>query len=145
MNERSLQTSGAELVAHFSAFAQLAEAREAQLGRPLENCPTAADMWALVEIFRHLSTLSDPVQAGEVNTMMRALADFSDKYVDPESNLVDKQVHMEVEALIDDFRELICQAFPEAAEQLQQWSSLRHLRQTMRRTLYLQENGRTDT
>lgn len=142
MSTCSLASDCGKLTAYFTGFAQLAQMREAEAGCPIENCPSAADMWNLVGSFRRLEAFADPIAVQEVNTLMEALADISRKWIDPQSDPIGRQIHGNLEALIDDLAGLIGETLPDAATSLKEWNSLRRVEQAMRRTLYLRQKMR---
>lgn len=82
MTENKLQLAGEKLAAFYEPFAAAAAKRESQLGRPVENCPTAADLQRIVNIFRELAGQQQFFTVSEVNKLMESLVEVSDKWVD---------------------------------------------------------------
>ena len=126
-----------EAASFFAHFARVAEQREKDLGHPLENCPTAKDLWDLTAIVESASSLDRTVSVGEVNQMMESLVAISDKWVDPESDPIGSQIFEPTEEIIDKLQQLIGEAMPETAQNLKDWNALRRVQHALRRRLYL--------
>ena len=132
-----MTTEPSQAASFFAQYAQLAEQREKNLGHPLENCPTAQDLWNLVAIVESASNIGKTATVGEVNQIMQSLVAISDKWVDPESDPIGSQVFAPTEEIIRQLLQLIGQAMPETAQNLKNWNTLRTMEQAMRRRLYL--------
>ena len=132
-----MTTGLSEAASFFAQFAQLAEQREKDLGHPLENCPTAEDLWNLAAIVESASIISKTASVVEVNQIMQSLVAISDKWVDPESDPIGSQIFEPTEEIISKLQQLIGEAMPEAAQSLKDWNALRRVEQALRRRLYL--------
>jgi hypothetical protein len=117
-------------------FAERAEQRESELGHPAPNCPTAVEIWRAVEIVNEILT-TKTMTAEQAAYLEKDLAGIADKWLDPCSDPIGEQLHPVLEHVIDALNQELERAFPERAEMFRERASLRKLKQTMRRTIYL--------
>ena len=133
MKSDSSSTAALEFLAE---FAQLAEQRESELGLPAPNCPTAAELWRVVEIMKELHS-GDTMGAQQANAYMQELAGISDKWLDPENDPIGVRLHPVLEGTIEGLRGSLEVAFPESAETFRTWGRLRPAQQALQRAVYL--------
>jgi hypothetical protein len=124
------------VVGWYSHFARLAEQREAELGHPAENCPTATDLWALVAVIAEMHSGEADHTPTEVWAFMQKLAAVSDKWVDPENDPIGADVYEVVEETISNLRIMMDKAVPEGAKDTQKWANMRELKHCIARQVY---------
>lgn len=115
-------------------FAHLADQREAELGHPAENCPTAADLWSLAETTKAI--LAANRTPAEIWSYMQELAAVSDKWVDPENDPIGADLYDVIEETIFNLRNTVDKAVPEGAENSQKWADARALQHCIARQVY---------
>ena len=64
----------------------MAEQQESELGDPASNCPTASELWRVVENVNEIHTGDEMRTPTQINACMQELAGISDKWLDPESD-----------------------------------------------------------
>jgi hypothetical protein len=133
MKSESSSTPALEL---WEEFAQSAEHRESELGHPAPNCPTAAELWRVVEIVNEIYT-GDGTTAQQTNIYIQELEGISDKWLDPESDPIGVRLHPALEEVIEGMSQSLEVAFPDSAELFSKKASLHKLKQVMQRTIYL--------
>ena len=116
--------------------AQWAEQRESELGHPVPNCPTAAELWRVVEIMKEIYA-NDKATAQQANIYLVELEGISDKWIDPESDPIGVRLHPYLEAVIGSLSQTLEAALPESAEIYRKKASLRAVKQAAQRTVYL--------
>jgi hypothetical protein len=97
MQSEGSSTSLLELCAE---SVEWAEQRESQLGHPVPNCPTAAELWRAVEIVKEMFA-GDKVDAHHANAYLVELEGISDKWLDPEGDPIGMRLHPVLEGLIE--------------------------------------------
>jgi hypothetical protein len=125
-------------VEFYSHFACLAEQREAKLGHPVTGCPTATELWSVVESFKAVSKAEESPTPSEIWALAQALAAVSDKWVDPEKDAIGAEVYDVLESTIEGLRRMLERSIPDRANELQKWSNVRVSSHCSRRTVYLQ-------
>jgi hypothetical protein len=123
-------------VEFYTRYASLAERREAELGHPVENCPTAADLWSLAESTRAMLAGGSDRTAAEIWTYMQELARVSDKWVDPENDPIGADLYGVIEETIYNLRRNLEKAVPATAKDNQTWADLRALKHAMARQVH---------
>jgi hypothetical protein len=116
--------------------AQRAEQRESELGHSAPNCPTAAELWRVVEILKEIHA-GDKMSAQHANAYMKELEGISDKWLDPEGDSIGMRLHPVLEGAIEGLSQSLEVAFPATAEMFREKASLRVLKQAIQRTTYL--------
>ena len=119
--------------------ARRAERREVRLGHAVPNCPSAAELWRVVEIAKDISA-GDRIIAHQANAYMHELERISDKWVNPEADVIGVRMQPVVEALIDDLRQELEGAFPDISMIFQKRANLRKSKQLMERSRYLRDS-----
>ena len=109
----------------YAHYARLAEQREAEVGHPLQNCPTAAELWSVAESTRAMLAGDGDRTPAEVWTYMQELAAISDKWVDPENDPIGAELHGVLEKTIYNLRLSLEKTVPESTESGQRWADLR--------------------
>lgn len=119
-----------------AGFARLAEQRESELGHPAPNCPTASELWRVVEIVNKIDA-APKTSAQQATAYLTELEGICDKWPDPEGDPIGVRLHPFLEEVIEGLSRELEVALPDRAEMLREKANLRKLKQTMRRTLYL--------
>lgn len=133
MTPESDSTSVAELC---TESARWAERRESELGHPPPNCPSAVELWRVVEIAKQIHDGKEMV-AQQANAYMLELEEISDKWLDPETDPIGVHLQAVVEGLIEGLSQELQKAFPNSAEMFRKKADLRKLKQSMQRTIYV--------
>jgi hypothetical protein len=133
MKSECSSTSMLELCAE---SAQWAKQRESELGHSAPNCPTAAELWRVVEILKEIHA-GDKMSAQQADVYMQELEGISDKWLDPEGDSIGMRLHSVLEGAIEGLSAELEVAFPESAEMFRKKASLRAAKQAIQRTLYL--------
>ena len=119
-----------------AGFAHLAEQRESELGHPAPNCPTAAELWRVVEIVNKIETVRK-TSAPQATAYLTELEGICDKWLDPEGDPIGVRLHPFLEEVIDGLSQELEAALPHRVEMFRETANMRKLKQTMRRALYL--------
>jgi hypothetical protein len=133
MKSESASTSVPELCAE---FAEGVERRESELGHAAANCPSAVELWRVVEIAKQIHA-GNEMMAQQANAYLQELEGISDKWLDPETDPVGVHLKPVVEGLIDGLSQELQKAFPDSAEMFRKKADLRKLKQSMQRTIYV--------
>ncbi len=119
----------------WAEFVQLAEQRESELGHPVPNCPTAAQLRRYPEILSELQR-GESLALAQLWAYMQELAKISDSWIDPESDPIGVHLHPTLEKSIEGLRELLNDYVPEAGGLSKTWAGSRALAQAAKRTVY---------
>jgi hypothetical protein len=133
MKSECTSTSVLELCAE---SAQWAEQRESELRHSAPNCPTAAELWHVVEILKDIYA-GDKMSAQQANAYILELEGISDKWLYPEGDSIGIRLHPILESAIEGLSQSLEAAFPDSAEMFRKKASLRGLKQAVQRTTYL--------